>query len=88
MPFQFTTEAAIKFVPFTVRVNWAEPATILAGERDVAVGTGLFGMGLIVKTRVFEVPPPGPPLKTVTLAVPAVAISAAVTEAVNCVALI
>ena len=78
----------MKFVPFTVNVNCAEPAVILAGERDVAVGTGLLGMGLIVNTSAFEVPPPGVPLKTVILAVPAATIKAAVTEAVNCVALI
>ena len=87
-PFHLTDEAAIKFVPLTVRVNCAAPAVILAGESEVAVGAGLLGTGLMVNAKAFDVPPPGVPLKTVTLAVPAVAISAAVTEAVNWVALV
>ena len=81
--FHFTTEPATKLVPFTVRVKPAPPAALLAGERPVVVGTGL----LIVKVRAgVEVPPPGEGLNTVTLAVPAVAMSAAVMSAVSCVA--
>ena len=38
---------------------------------------------MIVKVRALEVPPPGVGLNTVTEAVPAVAISAAVIAAVN-----
>ncbi len=40
-----------------------------------------------MKVWALDVPPPGVPLKTVTLAVPAVAMSAAVMEAVSCVLL-
>jgi hypothetical protein len=51
----------------------------LEGESKVAVGTGL----LIVKWRSLVGPPPGEGFSTLTLAVPAVAISLAGTEAVN-----
>lgn len=87
VPFHLMTEEAMKFVPFTVSVNAAAPEVTLAGEREVAVGTGLVATGLMVNTTMFELPPPGVPLNTVILAVPAVAISGAVTAAVNCVAL-
>ena len=40
-------------------------------------------LGLIVKVRAFDVPPPGEGFTTVTEAVPAVAMSLAGTEAVN-----
>src|SRR5262245_1420831 len=49
----------------------------------VSAGTGL----LMVKLRLFELPPPGVGLFTLTLAVPAVAISLARMAAVSCVAL-
>ncbi len=55
------------------------PAVAEVGFRLVVVGTGL----LIVKVWALEVPPPGVPVKTVTLAVPAVAMSAARMEAVS-----
>ena len=85
-PFHLIVEEAMKLVPFTVSVNAAAPAVTLAGEREVAVGTGLVATGLMVNATAFELPPPGVPLNTVILAVPAVAISGAVTAAVNCVA--
>ena len=55
-----------------------------AGAIKVSVGPET---ALIVNDRVPDVPPPGAGFVTVTLAVPAVAMSAAVIAAVNCVAL-
>ena len=69
-----------KFVPVTVSVNAAPPATAVAGLRLVIAG----GLGLMVKVAAGEVPPV---VVTVTLAVPAVAICAAETAAVTVVAL-
>jgi hypothetical protein len=63
----------------TVKVNAGPPAVVVAGLRLVVVGTGL----LIVKVRELDVPPPGAGLNTVTEAVPATAMSAAVIIAVN-----
>ena len=82
VPFHLTTEPEMKLVPFTVRVKPAPPAVADVGLRLVVVGTGLSGT-LIVKVWELEVPPPGVGLKTVTLAVPAVAMSAAEIEAVT-----
>jgi hypothetical protein len=39
-PAQFTTEACVKFVPFTVKVNCAPPTFPLVGEMLVVVGAG------------------------------------------------
>ena len=79
-PFHLTFEPATKLVPSTVRVKPASPAILLVGEMVFVVGTGL----LIVNAKAgVEVPPPGVGLKTVTLAVPAVAISVAGTTAVS-----
>ena len=75
----------MKPVPFTVRVNAALPDVALAGDSELIVGIGL--AALIVKTAFPEVPPPGVGLNTVTCAVPAVAMSAAVMAAFICVAL-
>ena len=61
-------------MPVTVSVNAPLPTAALLGEIEVAVGTGL----LIVNVLAAEVPPPGVGLNTVTKAVPAVAMSAAV----------
>ena len=85
MPFHLTTEPLIKLVPLTVRLNPEPPAVAEEGLRLVVVGTGLGAM--IVKLWALEVPPPGVGLKTVTLAVPAEAMSAARIEAVSWVAL-
>jgi hypothetical protein len=87
VPFQLMTELLMKLVPFTVSVNVAAPAVTLAGEREPIVGTGLVAIVPIVNIAVLEVPPPGVPLKTFTLAVPAVATNGSLTLAVNCVAL-
>ncbi len=78
-PFQRTLEPATKLLPLTVSVNASPPAFAVAGIRLVVVGTRL----LIVKVRELEVPPPGAGLNTVTEAVPATAMSAAVMVAVN-----
>ena len=86
VPFHLTTELEIKFVPLTVRVKAVPPAVADVGLRLVVVGTGLSGT-LIVKVWELEVPPPGVGLKTVTRAVPAVAMSAARIDAVTWVAL-
>src|SRR5512134_2654879 len=74
----------MKFVPFTVNVNAAPPAVAEVGERVDSVGTGL--LAVIGNDTPPEVPPPGVGLNTVTCAVPAVAMSAAVIDAVSCVA--
>jgi hypothetical protein len=83
LPFHCTVDPVTKFVPVTVSVNAAPPAGALEGESEVAVGAGL----LMVKVSAFDVPPPGEAFSTVTEAVPAVAMSAAGTVAVNCVLL-
>jgi antibiotic biosynthesis monooxygenase (ABM) superfamily enzyme len=83
-PFQFTFDVEMKFVPFTVRVNWALPAVVELGLIEVVVGAGLS----IVNVCAFDVPPGPEPLggfTTVTCAVPLVATSAAGTTAVSCV---
>src|SRR5436190_2084849 len=74
LPFQRTTDEVMKFVPVAVSVNPALPAAALGGEIEVSVGTGL----MIVNVEAPEGPPPGVGLNTVTEAVPAVAMSAAV----------
>jgi hypothetical protein len=76
-----TADVDTKFVPFTVSVNAAPPAVALEGESVVIVGTGLF----TVNAELPDVPPPGAGLVTVTLNVPAAAMSAAVMDAVTCV---
>jgi hypothetical protein len=83
VPFHWTTEVERKFVPVTVRVKAAPPAVALEGDSEVAPGFGL----LMVKVNPLEVPPPGVGFTTVTVAVPAVAMSLAGTEAFNCVPL-
>ena len=81
-PLNCTLAPFTKPAPLTVSVNAAEPATAVEGDSELTVGAGL----LIVNDAAFDVPL-GVGLVTVTLAVPAVAISAAVIAAVNCVAL-
>jgi len=82
-PFHRTTELVSKFVPVTVSVKLALPATEFVGDIRVTVGTG-FAM---VNFRTFDAPPPGFGLKATTFAVPGVVTSEAGTDAVNCVAL-
>ena len=84
-PFHRTLDEETKLVPLTVRVNADPPAVAELGERELRAGTGLFA-AVMVKVNPPEVPPPGVGLKTVTLAVPAVAISVAGMAAVSWVA--
>jgi hypothetical protein len=56
----------------TVRLIPGVPATAELGLRLLNMGAGLVG-GLIKKGKLFEVPPPGAGLNTVTFAVPAAA---------------
>lgn len=69
--------------PFRVRVVAAEPTTREAGESDTMDGTGLFTPIELA----LEVPPPGLGLLTLNCSVCAVAKSAAVSAADNCVEL-
>lgn len=87
-PFQLTTAPLIKLLPVTVNVKAALPATAALGLMEVEIGTGLLTItGLMVKLSDPLVPPPGVGVNTATAAVPAVAIFAAGTTAVNCVEL-
>jgi hypothetical protein len=61
----------------TVRLMPGVPAAAELGLRLFNTGAGLVG-GVIVKGKLFEVPPPGAGVKAVTLATPGEAISAAV----------
>jgi hypothetical protein len=79
---KLTVAPATKPVPVRVNVNAAPPAVAEVGAIEVSVGAEA---ALMVKDRVVDVPPPGTGLVAVTVAVPAVAISAAVIAAVNCV---
>src|SRR5689334_12756720 len=86
VPFQFTMEPATNPLPFTVRVKAPLPAAAEDGDNNVIEGVGL-GAAVMVKLALPEVPPPGVGLNTVTWAVPADVRSAALTDAVICVAL-
>ena len=81
---KFTVAPGTKPVPVRVNVKAAPPAMAELGAIEVSVGAEA---ALIVNDRLPDVPPPGAGFVTVTVAVPAVAISAAVIAAVNCVAL-
>ena len=80
---KFITEVETKPVPFTVRVKAAPSTNALDGDSEVMVGAGLF----TAKLAGFDVPPPGAGLVTVTLKVPALAMSEARMAAVSCVEL-
>ena len=81
---KLTVAPVTKPVPARVRVKAAPLTVAVAGAIELSVGPET---ALIVNERVPDVPPPGAGFVTVTVAVPAVAISAAVIAAVNCVAL-
>lgn len=81
-PLTFITELGRKPVPFTVKIVAALPTKTEFGVSVIEPGAGL----LIAKLRVLEVPPPGAGLTIVSAAVPAFAMSAAVTPMDNCVA--
>ena len=72
-PFQVTTDPKTKYAPLTVSTMALLPTSDEAGFKLVIVGNGL----LIVNASALEVPPPGGPVKTVTLALPRLAISVA-----------
>src|SRR5215468_5873570 len=76
MPFHCAIEPPIKPVPKIETATFPEPAAPMFGSILVTAGAGLFDEMLNVNGD--ETPPPGPALKTVTVAVPADAISAAV----------
>jgi len=80
---KFTVAPATNPVPDIVSANPAPPTVAVAGATEVSAGAEA---PLIVNDRLPDVPPPGAGFVTVTVAVPAVAISAAVIAAVNCVA--
>jgi len=75
LPFHWTCEVLLKLFPLTVSVNPALPAGADAGVIPLVAGTGLGAT--IVNAWALDVPPPGAGVTTVTLALPAVAISAA-----------
>ena len=81
---KFTVAPVTKPVPVRVSVNAAPLTVAMVGAIEVSAGPET---ALIVKDRVADVPPPGAGFVTLTVAVPAVAISAAVIAAVSCVAL-
>ncbi len=70
----------MKFVPVTMSVKAAPPPTIVFGDRKLSVGFA-FGVA-IVNVCALEIPPPGVGVKTVTGAVPGVAMS--LTEIAAC----
>jgi hypothetical protein len=82
VPFQLTSEAEMKLVPFTVSVNAAPPAVAVLGEIELTDGAGLFAW-VMVKVAAVETPPPGAGLLTVTCAEPTVAMSLARIAAVS-----
>jgi hypothetical protein len=81
---KFTVAPVTKPVPARVNVNATPPTVAEIGAIETRVGAEA---ALIVNDKLPDVPPPGAPFVTVTVAVPAVAISAPVIAAVNCVAL-
>ena len=81
---KFTVAPVTNPVPVRVNVKAAPPIAAVAGATEVSVGPET---ALIVNDRLPDVPPLGAGFVTVTVAVPAVAISAAVIAAVSCVAL-
>ena len=86
-PLKLMMELLRKPVPVTVRVKADEPAVALAGESLVMAGAG-FRAAETVKVTMFEVPPPGVGLVTITGNDPIVATSDGRIAAVSCVALI
>jgi len=94
LPLNCATELLMKLVPFRVKVNAAPPAPVEVGTSEVSVGTGF--AAVIVNVSAFDVVPEMIPsgwtpanttvgVNILTEALPTVAISAAVIEAVNCV---
>ena len=69
-------------VPLTVSVNAPLPAVVIAGERLLVPGSGLFTVKV---NGGVDVPPPGMGFETVTAMVPPVDASDAAMAAVTCV---
>ena len=80
---KFTLAPLTNPVPFTVKVNAAEPALVLEGCSDAKTGTGFVVTLVTVNVSAFEVPPPGVGFVTVTDGVPAAATAVAGTAAVS-----
>jgi hypothetical protein len=72
--------------PFTVKVSGPDPAVTVAGTIEVTVGKFAEGL-LMVSCIPVEVPPPGVAFTAVSVRLPAVATSAAVSRTSTCVAL-
>lgn len=66
--------------PVTVSVNAPLPTAAVLGKIELSVGAGLLTVNVFAE----DVPPPGVGVKTVTEAVPAEAMSAALICAVSC----
>ena len=77
---KFTVAPATKPVPVRVNVNATPPAVAELGAREVNAGPAA---GLIVNDSLPDVPPPGAGFVTLTVAVPAVVISAAAIAVVS-----
>src|SRR4029450_6337509 len=73
----------MRFARLIVSVRAAPPAGAEAGPSVSIDGTGFWPGAVIVNGSAFDVPPPGVGLTTVTLAVPAAAMSAAPIWAVS-----
>ena len=77
---KFTVAPATKPVPVRVSVTAAPLTVAVVGAIELSVGPET---ALIVNDKLPDVPPPGAGFVTVTVAVPPVAISAAVIAAVS-----
>jgi hypothetical protein len=77
LPFHRTTELATKLEPNTDKLKACPPTGAQVGSRELIVGVGFMGGVLVAKFEVFEVPPLGPGLKSVTVAVPVATMSLA-----------
>jgi hypothetical protein len=80
-PFQRTTDDEMKLLPLTVSIKAGPPAVTDEGLMPVMAGTGF--EAVIVNAIEFDAPPPGDGLKTVIVALPALAMSLAGIEAVS-----
>lgn len=82
LPLNVPVAPLTKFEPVMIKLKATPPTVVLLGESDVSVAAGL----LTWKFKGAEAPPPGPGLLMMTGKDPAVAMSAAVTAIVTCVA--
>jgi hypothetical protein len=84
-PFHWIVDPEMKLAPVTVKVKAGFPALTLIGDMELTLGVGF--AAVMVKARLFDTPPPGAGLVTVTWALPGDLMSAALIEALSCVAL-